>query len=125
MEPRDDSGKFAPKSETVRSVRSIRATDRIWDDFGFLADTQRISRADLLEKWVDDAQEPGAVLPKSDSEGITPLELAIAVETLNKALTLKANAGGAIKVLIRDALSELTDHELGHLGQVEGQGDDK
>lgn len=107
MEPRDDSGKFALKSDAERKVRSIRTTDRIWDDFGFLADTQRMTRADLLEKWVDDAQEPGAVLPKLDSGEPTPIQLAIAIEQLTQALTLKANSGGAIKAKIRAALAEL------------------
>lgn len=100
MSVRDDAGKFAPKSDAERKVRSIRATDHIWDDFGFEADKRRITRADLLERWV---KGQGLV----QSEGITRIELAVAVSILTEALDLKANAGGAIKARIREALEVL------------------
>lgn len=95
------------KSETERAVRSIRATDWIWNEFGFLADERRITRADLLEIWVKGGGPPAApqaVYPDNWVEGI---DAALAIEILNEALTLKANAGGAIKQAIRDALKEL------------------
>jgi hypothetical protein len=87
----DDNGKFANKSDDYRRVRSIRATDRVWDDFGFLADSKKITRADLLEQWVKDGGAASKVSP-------------IALQLLYEALTLKANAGGAIKAKIREAL---------------------
>lgn len=107
MEPRDDSGKFAPKSDSFRSVRSIRATDWVWDEFGFLADSQKITRADLLEQWVKSGGRPAAAGDGEQSDETTPINLAIAIEQLTQALTLKANAGGAIKEKIRAALAEL------------------
>lgn len=107
MEPRDDSGKFAPKSDSVRSVRSIRATDWVWDEFGFLADGLKITRADLLEKWVKSSGPPTRAGDDGPDEQATPIELAIAIEQLTQALTLKANSGGAIKAKIRAALAEL------------------
>ena len=95
---RAEGGLFALKSGSERQVRSIRTTDWIWDEFGFQADQRRITRADLLEQWV---KSPPV------TSGATPLETAIAVEHLKKALALKANAGGAIKAEIREALKIL------------------
>lgn len=109
MAGRSATGKFILKSETERHVRSIRATERVWDDFGFLADSRRITRADLLEQWVK-AGEPSAHQnpePEPLSGGLGPVELAIVVSHLRKALDLKANAGGAIKAEIREALKIL------------------
>jgi hypothetical protein len=100
MELRDDAGKFAPKSDSERKVRSIRATDRTWNDFGFEADKRRITRADLLEQWVR-----GESLVHTQIA--TPIELGLAMAILNDALDLKANAGGAIKAKIREALETL------------------
>lgn len=98
-EPRTEKGKFAPKSDSEREVRSIRATKRVWDDFGFEADKRRITRADLLELWVS---SPPATSPGGDAD----LEQVIAI--LEQALTMKANAGGAIKAQVRKALELLT-----------------
>ncbi len=100
MEHRDDSGKFTLKSDSERKVRSIRATDRTWDDFGFEADKRRITRADLLEQWVK-----GESLVHTQIA--TPIELGLAMAVLTEALDLKANAGGAIKAKIREALALL------------------
>ncbi len=107
MEPRTESGQFALKSEEVRSVRSIRATDWIWDEFGFLADQQKMSRADLLEQWVKSSGPPARAGDGGPEGEATPIQLAIAIEQLTQALTLKANSGGAIKAKIRAALAEL------------------
>lgn len=91
-----ENGRFAAKSDADRKVRSIRATDRVWDDFGFLADQRRITRADLLEEW---AKQSGPTTAASQS--------AIAIALLKEALNLKANSGGAIKAKIRQALEYL------------------
>jgi hypothetical protein len=107
MAGRSAAGKFILKSETEREVKSIRSTNRVWDDFGFLADSRRITRADLLEHWVNDGGPPAAPEPALASGGLGPIELAIAVTHLRKALELKANAGGAIKAEIREALKIL------------------
>jgi hypothetical protein len=98
-EPRTEQGKFAPKSTAERKVRSIRVTDRAWDDFGFEADKRRITRADLLEMWVT---SPPATSPSGAAD------LAQVISVLEQALTLKANAGGAIKAEIRKALELLS-----------------
>lgn len=107
MEPRNEQGKFIPKSDAERKVRSIRATDRTWDDFGFLADQRRITRADLLELLASSGGGPPVAVPSGDPCGPGPVAVALAVEHLHQALTLKANAGGAIKAQIRAALELL------------------
>jgi hypothetical protein len=83
-------GRFVNKSDADRHVWSIRATDRIWDEFGQAAAKQKITRADLLEIWV--------------TQKASNVE---AIALLRHALTLKANAGGAIKQKIRSALALL------------------
>ena len=107
MENRGEKGQFILKSDTERAVRSLRATDWVWDEFGFLADSRGITRADLLEQWV----KSGGIGPQPKTEAtafdLGPIELAIALTHLRKALDLKANAGGAIKAEIREALKIL------------------
>jgi hypothetical protein len=49
---RNESGKFAAKSNENRQVRSIRLTDSTWDKLGQLASERGITRADLLEECV-------------------------------------------------------------------------
>jgi len=49
---RNESGKFASKSDEMRQVRSIRLTDAAWDSLGKLADKRSITRADLIEEWM-------------------------------------------------------------------------
>ena len=50
MQAKDKRGRFTNKSNSDRKVRSIRATNQVWDKFGEQADKQRITRADLLEE---------------------------------------------------------------------------
>jgi hypothetical protein len=49
---RQESGKFAAKSEEIRQVRTIRLTDTAWDKLGEWADSQGMSKADFLEDLV-------------------------------------------------------------------------
>lgn len=95
VRPRE-KGRFTAKSDSERQVRSIRVANRVWDDFGFLADQRRITRADLLEEWVKQSGPAGG----ADQS-------AIAIALLKEALNLKANSGGAIKAKIRQALEYL------------------
>ena len=48
---RNELGKFSPKSNENRQVRSIRLTDATWDALGDLAASRSITRADLIEEW--------------------------------------------------------------------------
>lgn len=107
MAGRSKTGQFTLKSETERSVRSIRATNWVWDEFGFLADSRRITRADLLEQWVKGGGPSVAAAADEPNHQAELVDVQIAVDILRDALTLKANAGGAIKAAIRKALAEL------------------
>lgn len=49
---RDKEGKFAQKNDEYRSVRSLRLTDSTWEALGSAAQSQGITRADLLELLV-------------------------------------------------------------------------
>lgn len=53
---RSEGGKFAPKSDQPREVRSIRLTDKTWAALGSIAEQRRITRADLLEEFVEQGE---------------------------------------------------------------------
>lgn len=88
---RSEGGLFGMKGDQPRRVRSLRLTDSAWESLGELADQRGITRSDLIE-------EIASRLNNHESE---------VIQILEKALSLKPNAGGAIKKLIRDALSLL------------------
>lgn len=97
---RNESGHFEPKSDDERKVRSIRVTDEVWEKFGELAAAREMTRADLLEDLIEaDLELPEPVLDEETLEEV--------IEILQEALTLKANAGGAIKAEIKRALEML------------------
>ncbi len=52
MGNRNELGRFTGKSAQPRQVRSVRATDDVWNRLNSYADQQGVSVADLLEKWV-------------------------------------------------------------------------
>lgn len=51
---RGESGKFAPKSNEPRIVRSIRLTDTTWKILGEIAESRCITRADLIELLIEE-----------------------------------------------------------------------
>ena len=48
---RSVAGKFASKSDESREVHSLRCTNTTWQKLGELAESQGITRADLIEQW--------------------------------------------------------------------------
>lgn len=77
MQPRGYRGRYSSKSDQERQVRSIRATEEVWNAFGEAAESQGITRADLLEKLVElGLINQGLDLENSDSnaEVIAQLE---------------------------------------------------
>jgi hypothetical protein len=48
-EVRDSSGKFAPKSEVPRKVRSVNLTDNAWHWLATVTEKAGVSRNDYLE----------------------------------------------------------------------------
>ena len=92
MQGRDSRGRFSNKSDLKRKVRSLRVTDEVWEKLGVMAESQGITRADLIEEFViTNCVIRGEV--KEDG-----------VQILREALNLRANAGGAIKKKIREYL---------------------
>ena len=67
---RDIQGKFTLKNQDYRQVRSIRLTDSTWKELGIASECLGITRADLLEKLVQ--QNKGTF---SDSGKIEQLNL--------------------------------------------------
>lgn len=98
---RSDGGKFAAKGDAIRAVRSIRLTDATWSALGDKADDQDMTRADYLEGLF-----AGEVNWESEECEQTELDFdpEDVVQILREALTLKANAGGKIKLRIKEAL---------------------
>lgn len=99
---KNELGHFAAKSDDDRKVRSIRATDETWETFGNWASERGITRADLLEMFTQDRRIEYLNEPCN-----TQVNLDSILSILEEALTYKANAGGAIKTKIREAIALL------------------
>jgi len=50
---RGEQGQFASKSDDYRQVKSLRLTEKTWKALGSVADSQSITRADLIEQAVN------------------------------------------------------------------------
>lgn len=97
---RGDRGRFAAKGDAIRAVRSIRLTDQTWKALGDKADDQDMTRADYLEALASGDVEWESQA-KDEELDFDPDEVA---EILKEALQLKSNAGGKIKLRIKEAL---------------------
>lgn len=63
MTNRNEKGRYHLKGESNRLVRSIRATDSYWERMGEIAEENDITRADLLERMIDEIKsEPLPIL---------------------------------------------------------------
>jgi cell division protein FtsB len=51
---RGNKGKFIQKSNEARQVRSLRVTDSAWSELGNIAEDFSVTRADLIEKLIND-----------------------------------------------------------------------
>jgi hypothetical protein len=72
FQARSQQGQFAAKSDESREVRSLRCTDATWQKLGELAESQGITRADLIERWVAaPAPLSSATILEQVDEGIT------------------------------------------------------
>ncbi|MEY3067148.1 MAG: hypothetical protein RLZZ532_3940 [Cyanobacteriota bacterium] len=75
---RQESGRFAFKSNTHRLVRSIRLTDATWNTLGEVANSRGITRADLIEEIVSSGNFGGLPIeaksnPKLDKGALETL----------------------------------------------------
>lgn len=100
---RTESGKFAPKSDEYRQVRSIRLTDKTWEKMGHAAEAHRITRADLIEQMAENGvfDNSSASINVSKSSAITfdrdQLLAVIEVVVTNPEVTRKGKDKGAVK----------------------------
>lgn len=104
LQPRDN-GKFTPKSEQPREVRSIRATDQTWISLGDCAESRGITRADLLEDLATKLNNE----TDKESKLLIPIELEIITTTLEECLNLKGNATSKIKTKLTNILNMLVE----------------
>lgn len=105
--PKNELGHFVPKSEDDRKVRSIRATDEIWESLGQWADEQCITRADLLELIVKNRRNEESEKPCN-----TTIDYDKILSILQESLTYKSNAGGAIKAKIREVMELIANQGI-------------
>lgn len=101
---RGDRGRFAAKGDAYRLVRSIRLTDDTWKALGEKADDQDMTRADYLEALASGEIEWESDRDQKDQDSELDFDPEDVAELLREALTLKANAGGKIKIRIKEAL---------------------
>lgn len=104
MEQERDNGRFAPKGNENRTVRSIRATDSTWNTLEEKASEQDMSKADYLEALVSGEIDWESEDFEKDEIAEFDFDVEEVAEILREALTLKANAGGKIKTEIKKAL---------------------
>lgn len=104
MEQERDNGKFAPKGNENRTVRSIRATDRTWNALEDKASEQDMTKADYLEALVSGEIEWES--EDSEKEEVSEFDFDVeeVAEILKEALLLRPNAGGKIKTEIKKVL---------------------
>lgn len=106
---RTEEGKFAPKSEEPRHVRSIRLTDKTWEKIGYAANKRRITRADLVEQMAEDGvfdQESEATQLSRD-DAVAQVENAIEEILNDSTVTRKGKDRGAVKRGLLALLSRL------------------
>ena len=94
---RTEGGKFAPKSDTPRHVRTIRLTDSTWEKVGYEADKLRITRADLVEQLAEDGFFDGGFASAEHDQLITQVEGAIQLVLNDSAVTRGGKDRGAVK----------------------------
>jgi len=102
---RNSSGQFVCKSGTFRRVRSIRISDTDWLRLQKLSEAQGCTVADLLHEWL--SVPPGMYLQMICADSQQEQLFSKIKKILHYALTLKSNAGGAIKTQIREVLDLL------------------
>lgn len=107
MRVRDKGGRFTPKSEEQRKVRTVRATDAVWNELGRRATDESVTRADLLEMWM--SEDAGTSNPQQPSEKISPEVVEQLRELIAEALTIPSNKGGGIKKKLRDMQALIGD----------------
>lgn len=96
---RTEGGKFAPKSDKPRYVRSIRLTDKTWEELGAIAAQRGITRADLLEQLVEEGVINSASTQLTTGSEKTSLGMESLVEQVltDPAVTRNGKDKGSVK----------------------------
>jgi hypothetical protein len=112
---RGERGTYQLKSNSKRAIRTLRVTNEAWEKFGELAEQVDMTRADLLEAWIENhvshSEENHVIHGKENKD----FDRAIHEKTpsliglLEESLKFKANAGGAIKAKVRMAIALLKE----------------
>lgn len=103
---RSDRGRFTSKSEQNREVRSLRLTDSTWQKLGEIAESRRITRADLIEQFVDS----GLSEQNPESRGLTLQQVEAGItEVLNDpAVTRNGKDRGSVRRALDALLAYLS-----------------
>ena len=104
---RTEDGKFAPKSDTPRYVRTIRLTETTWEKVGHAADKLRITRADLVEQLAEDGLFDGGFVSAEHDQLITQVEGAIQLVLNDSVVTRGGKDRGAVKRGLEALLKQL------------------
>lgn len=97
---RNQGGKFVQKSDEARKVRSIRVTDKAWDELGRIASERDVTRADLIEELI----EKGLAERLEDkAESPKQLELPFGVPLQLERADLEENRDRVLRDLMRDS----------------------
>ncbi len=109
IQDRQEGGKFAPKSDEPRHVRSIRLTDTTWAKIGAAADKRRITRADLVEQMAEDGVFDNEIKITQSSRADLVHEIEVLIEEIlsDSVVTRGAKDRGAVKRGLQALLSRL------------------
>lgn len=104
---RTEGGKFAPKSDTPRHVRTIRLTDSTWEKVGYAADKRHMTRADLVEQLAKEGFFDGEIKAGDDDQLTTKVEAAIQMILGDSSVTRGGKDRGAVKRGLEALLKQL------------------
>lgn len=101
---RGKHGKFATKSGEYREVRSLRLTDKAWEALGVAAETQAMTRADLIEQLTDQGQ----LLPDPKELGLQHVKDAVTKIIDDPHVTRNGKDRGAVRRALEALLNYLS-----------------
>jgi hypothetical protein len=109
IQERQEGGKFAPKSNEARHVRSIRLTNTTWEKMGYAADKRRITRADLIEQITEDGvfDDQGENVQLLYAALLSEVEIAVEEILNDSSVTRGGRDRGAVKRGLQALLNRL------------------
>ena len=103
---RGEGGKFVPKADEPREVRSIRLTNTTWEKLGAAAELKGMTRADLIEQLVED----GLLDQQSSSKHISLQRMEEAITQIldDQVVTRKGKDRGSVKRALQALMERLS-----------------